>query len=801
MTPKSENMTEWFKRLSTGRPSGAGVSVSRLSLAAFGKHPGWEDHIPGIGVDTEALASLKQSLYFDGIRGQIDSGAWEKMEQLKRLEGFNHQFLWLRGGHALLGLMWSSSDRIGRAKYPMILCADGEGFSPAFMLAYARPELERLRDTCKTLASAEEVTSECRVALDRLRGTFERAGGGWTEPFSDTTERQRFLDCAELSPDRTGFLRILHECSTEQGMVSAKTKHLRVPVISSLQIDALTPWIEFFRCIVPSKVPVLFIKRNDEAWLDVIIGEPGNRDFFCLQASTDALPLTTQVPYEISPETISALDAVAARLGLSDGSVRQSRPKAAPVPIAAPGVPARSRGGLGPLILVGIIVIVVLIAVALVLFFSSKGQPAKNPPATLNKSGTSTAGATQGMKYATAIQAATDAFSKGDYDEAIRQADIALASEPGDPAAAQVKSDAVKKKKDAESQASSYSGAMTAARNALAAGYYDEALRQVKNALAINPGDSAAMTLDASIEARQDADTKSRQDQYNAAMARGREALGNKNYSEAIRQAGLALGYKAADTDAKDLMAEAQNAQSGRQRTQAYNIALQAAQQAFDRKDYGQAIQNAEAALAASPGDAGATALKTKAQAAQAADSAYQAAMQAAQTAFNNKNYEVAIQQANTALANRAGDAAAMTLKASATLEWNTLQKNQQYQSEVNAMQAAWNKGDFDAVIQNANLALQVTPNATDLKSKLRDSVYNKLEIYAVWFGVIKPQDARFQLAKTQSPLAQGDMAPSAANAYKNQIDAWIKLLNQYQLVDDAHTKLAGAIEQNINRY
>jgi hypothetical protein len=31
----------------------------KLSLAAFGKHPGWDDHIPGIGVETEGLANLK----------------------------------------------------------------------------------------------------------------------------------------------------------------------------------------------------------------------------------------------------------------------------------------------------------------------------------------------------------------------------------------------------------------------------------------------------------------------------------------------------------------------------------------------------------------------------------------------------------------------------------------------------------------------------------------------------------------------------------------------------------------------
>ncbi|HEY1790313.1 MAG TPA: hypothetical protein VGJ73_19360 [Verrucomicrobiae bacterium] len=758
-------------------------------------------------MDTETLANLKQSLYFDGIRGQIDSGAWEKMEQIKRLEGFDHQFLWLRPGHTLLGLMWSSSDRIGRAKYPMILCADGEGFSPAFMLAYAGPELERLRDSCKSLTSADEVTSECRAALGRLRGTFERAGGGWSEPFSDATERQLFLDCAELSPDRAGFLRILHEYTTEQGMASAgkKTKHLRVPVISSLRIDALTPWVEFFRCVVPSKVPVLFIKRNGESWLDVVIGEPDSRDFFCLQAATDALPLTTQVPYEISADTRSALDAVAARFGLSAGPTRQSRPKAPPVPMASPVVPAAGKGGFRLLMLIALIVIVILAGIALVVVFKSKNSPAQNPSGSLNKSGTPAAGATPaanaGVKYANAIQAATDAFAKGDYDGAISQANIALQCEPGDQAATQVKADALKKKKDSESQASSYSGAMTAARNALAAGHYDEALRQVKSALAFSPGDSAAMTLDATIESRQDADAKSREDQYNAAMAQGRQALANKNYSEAGRQAGIALGLKAGDNDAKDLMARATGAQSDQQRQHEYDTAMQAARQAFERKDFNLTIQNANAALAARADDADATALKSKAQSAQATDAAYQTAMQAAQTAFNNKNYDVAIQQADAALANRPGDAAATTLKNNATSEWTGLQKNQQYQSEVNAVQAAWNKSDFDTVIQNANLALQITPGATDLKSRLRDSIYNKLEIYAVWFGVIKPQQASFPVAKTQSPLAQGDMAPSAVNAYRNQIDGWLKTLKQYQLLDDAHTKLAASIEDNINRY
>ncbi len=802
MIPKAENVTEWFKRV--GKPSGTGASGSRLSLAAFGKHPGWEDHIPGIGVDTDALADLKQSLYFDGIRGQIDSGAWEKMEQLKRIEGFDHVFLWLRPGGVLLGLMWSSSDRIGRAKYPMILCADGEGISPAFMLTHARPELERLRETCKASGSAEEVTAECRVALERLKGTFERAGDGWIEPFSDGMERQRFLDCPELAPDRSGFLRILHEYSTEQGASSEKnTKHLRVPVINSLQMDAFTPWVEFFRCIVPSRVPALFIKRNSETWMDVVIGEPASHDFFCLQASTDALPLTTQVPYEISEQTVSALNAVVARLGLSPAPVKQkSKPQVAPILVAAP-VPAGTGRGMGPWIIAGIVLIIAILGgtVAALLFGKAGNPPPKTTPETHDKPATSAPASAAGQNYETAVQSATDAFEKGDYDQAIRQANLALQYAPGDPTATQVKTAAMNKKRDGEVQDHSYTAAMTAARTALSGGNYDEAMKQVRNALAAKPDDSAAMTLDTTIEDRQKGDAEGRRKKYGLAMAKGQEALANKNFGEASRQAQAALTFETSDPAAENLLTQAQSQQAEQQQSQKYDAAMQAGRQAYANGNYPMAIQQLDAALMARPDDADASALKTEAEAAQSSGKAYAASMQAAQAAFSSKSYDVAIKQADAALANRPGDSAAMTLKASATSQWNIQQSGQQYQAEIDAAEAAWKISGFTNVILHASRALQISPDQPDIKAKLRASVFTELEIYGVWFGALKPQDATYPAAKNTFPVPQGDLAPSDAYLYKNNIDGWLKILNRYQLGDDRYTKLAQSIEENLKRY
>src|SRR5262245_1549698 len=115
-------MKDFLQKLKVpGGGSPAESAQARLTLAAFGKHPGWDDHIPGIGLDTQSLSEVKELLYVRGIGGQIDAGAWEKMEPEKHVPGFDHTFLWLKRGHVILGEFWSSTDGKGRAKYPMVL--------------------------------------------------------------------------------------------------------------------------------------------------------------------------------------------------------------------------------------------------------------------------------------------------------------------------------------------------------------------------------------------------------------------------------------------------------------------------------------------------------------------------------------------------------------------------------------------------------------------------------------------------------------------------------------------------------
>src|SRR6516165_958254 len=115
-----------------------------VAVAAFGKHPGWDDHIEDLGLETESLNLAKLVLYVDGIGGQINSGAWEKLEPAQQLPGFEHLFVWQRLGQILIGRLWSSSDGKGRKRYPMVVCLHFMGLPLAWALKQALPVLSEL---------------------------------------------------------------------------------------------------------------------------------------------------------------------------------------------------------------------------------------------------------------------------------------------------------------------------------------------------------------------------------------------------------------------------------------------------------------------------------------------------------------------------------------------------------------------------------------------------------------------------------------------------------------------------------
>jgi hypothetical protein len=385
-------MTSFFKRMMNpgGRPATEN-GPARLALGAFGKHPGWNDHIPGIGLETEALAHVKHALYVSGIGGRIDAGAWKSLPAEKRLEGFQHTFLWLRNGHALLGRLDSSEDALHRKEYPLVFCVDCEGIAPEQILARALPEFDRLRAACQATSSPEQVAVECRMAQDRLRDYFLREHApGATESSLSSETRRRFFAHQTLGPDRVGLLRILHELSSAGSRggsrPNAHSAHLRLPRAADTRGHALLLWAEFLLAAVPANVPLLLISRDATDWIDAIVGEPNSDDFFCLQATPAALPLASQIPYDLTPELTPRLQQLEAKIfGVAPAAA--ARPAGAtPANVTSPAMPNRAappaRKGFKWLMGLGGIVLVLAGGAGVWLLSGNRGSPLAPPPPT-----------------------------------------------------------------------------------------------------------------------------------------------------------------------------------------------------------------------------------------------------------------------------------------------------------------------------------------------------------------------------------------------------------------------------------
>ena len=862
-------MKDLFQRLKSGDSAWREKAAApRLTLGAFGKHPGWDDFMRsgvrlGIGVETETLAQVMQALYFGGIGGQIDSGAWEKLEPEKRLVGYDHTFLWLRPGHVILGQLWSSTDGKRRAKYPMVLCIDGERLSPGFMLAHLLSGLERLREACKATTSAERMTKDCRAAQEQLRAILSSADSRLAETPLSAEARRRFLERAELGPDRLGFLRTLHELSTAfspsangrtagAGTADSRSRHLRLPLASDSRTEALLLWGAFFRCAVPDAVPLLLISRAGESWMDVIIGEPASDDFFCLQASNKAMPLATEIPYELPPELRPRFQALEANFLGVPASVAALVPASdtkAEAPVA-PGVPnspepARTRRKWTSSLFV-FCGVILLVAAGTIWFSGGHGGPAKaqarvasasnkpipQPPLTKAE-----------QDYRNAFAEAQRAWSATNLDQAIAQAQLALKAKPDDAAAGDLLQQSLQRKTEL-AKIEGYQSAMDAARLAFQQKDFATAMTRADAALVIKTNDPAATKLKSDAQEQINLDLAAKtQQKYETAMRDGQVAFERKDYPTAMAKADVALGIKKGDPAATKLKSNAQEqiklALAAQAQQQQYETAMREGQAAFDRKDYPNAVARADVALGIKKGDPAAT--KLKAEANQGIDLA------STRVIFDQGEYSKALElckkhagiDAFDALAKSVGieqsafdDAtnkfskgdysfteelktqsyrdkkpfaellgkAAEERRALDDLETLKQANDREAVKKKFAGQPAagyLGKPPFEALRQWADLVSQGTSSRQDAVEKL-DAEFER---YLVWFRVLKPTDPRIQSseARKEKPV-DGDISPQDKQRYLERIDY---LNTQYEragkLSQNDRQKNLSALRKAIN--
>lgn len=293
-------------------------SAPRLFLGAFGKHPGWNDHMDPVGLVTATMVEAREIIY-GGIAHQIEHAAWDKAGPAKVLPGFDHVIHWRRLNESLTGLVWSSQDGKGRALYPMIVVAHSVTRSFSWLAAELFPALEDVKAKCRNTTSSGVVIAQIKGVEQNLLGrmpdpnrvptTTGLGVPGWTAYFTqEPMVLRRVLhhlrrNFALFTPGSQEW------CQGDKGV----SRCLRLPQIAgATPAESLNSWISFLSTQLDPAVPLLGILPAGEKWLDIIVGEPGAADFFLLRARSTGVPIVTDIPYEVAADTKADDDRMAA---------------------------------------------------------------------------------------------------------------------------------------------------------------------------------------------------------------------------------------------------------------------------------------------------------------------------------------------------------------------------------------------------------------------------------------------------------------------------------------------------------
>jgi hypothetical protein len=291
---------------------GQEAASKRVFVAAFGKHPGWDDHIDDIGLETDVLVAVKRTLYVQGIGSNIDSGNWEKLQEDQRLEGFKHLFAWCMGDNTVVGRMWSSRDGKGRTSYPMVVCVQCSQMPPGWVFEHILPSLEGIEKICAATTSPEDVRKALENAQTEFRRLVQQSHPAADSSVVSIDAFAKLAECPEMGIDREGLLRILYHLEREitryppgATRVGLRPTMLRIPISASAMLQNALLWFGFLLERFAKDMPVLVLMPMGNSWIDVIIGEPTESQLYCLRASLRMIPLTSTIPYSMSQEFIT----------------------------------------------------------------------------------------------------------------------------------------------------------------------------------------------------------------------------------------------------------------------------------------------------------------------------------------------------------------------------------------------------------------------------------------------------------------------------------------------------------------
>jgi hypothetical protein len=281
-----------------------------VSVAAFGKHPGWNDHMEDIGLDTDVLADLKNVLYLEGIGRNIDKGAWGKDKDQPSPREYGHEFLWVKGDDIVAGRLWPSRDGKGRSEYPMILCAHCSGLPLNFAVEKAFPLLEDSESLCVATDSGGKIRqvvenarsqlghmAQSNLPIAGLHVDYHRATAGLAVQFAAETGSEGLIRILyRMDRDGVGI------CQAPGRTVFVEQRtYTRVPASPDFHRRTASLWVQFIIGRLGPTSTVLVLMPLGEPWMDIIVGEFSSTELYCLRASLEEIPLDSDVAYEIDP--------------------------------------------------------------------------------------------------------------------------------------------------------------------------------------------------------------------------------------------------------------------------------------------------------------------------------------------------------------------------------------------------------------------------------------------------------------------------------------------------------------------
>ena len=306
-------MNSAFKKfLKRFNPKGQDNPSEGIFVAAFGKHPGWDDHIDDIGFETDVFVTVKRILYIQGIGGNIDSGSWDKLKEDQLIEEFKHVFFWYINGNLVVGRMWSSQDGKGRKSYPFVVCVQCAKLPIKWIFDNVLPRLEKVEATCAATTSANDVRMAIQRAGQELRQLARQCVTSPSPVIAYPDAVARLARHPEMGPDQEGLFRVLYHIEREvgrhransAGSMALRSTSLRVPASQDTMLESILLWNSFLFNMFGKNTPMLILLPQRDSWIDIIIGEPTELQLYCLRASLKVIPLTSSIPYNMGSEFI-----------------------------------------------------------------------------------------------------------------------------------------------------------------------------------------------------------------------------------------------------------------------------------------------------------------------------------------------------------------------------------------------------------------------------------------------------------------------------------------------------------------